>query len=220
MDTKPALTGCCVCSNSSLVLFQKPNSQLPLEVLLPSHGCLLKEGEIPSSQQVQAFLSFVQNLNLQHSGLTVLRPCQGPGSPWTAHLGQSIAWIQGAASPKPGPRRCYATSTKLDWLSHHRAAPAPLCSCSLKGAWQTKTLPGKKTSLSSSLLLLGSMPAHIPLCFPGHTDNSSLPLIMQKSQASGSQRKAQTHMAFLVLKVFCKAWKTFETIRRDSNRQD
>lgn len=112
MDTKPALTGCCVCSSSSLVLFQKPSSQLTFQVFLTSPGCLLKEGEIPSPQQVQAFLNFVQNPNLQHSGAKLLQPCKGPSSPWIGHLGH-----QGAASPKPGPRRCCATSTKLNWPS-------------------------------------------------------------------------------------------------------
>lgn len=132
MDTKPALTGCRVCSNSSLVLFQKPTSQMTFEMLLMSPGCLFKEGEIPSAQQVQAFLNFVHNLNLQHSGVKILQPCKGPGSPWTGHLGH-----QGAASPKPGPRRCCSTlqnstgpATFLS--SHHRAASALLSSCPLK----------------------------------------------------------------------------------------
>jgi len=69
MDTRPALTGCHICSNSSLSLFQKPTSQLTFDVLLALPGCLLKEGEIPSPQQVRALLNPLQNLSIQHSGV-------------------------------------------------------------------------------------------------------------------------------------------------------
>lgn len=101
MDTKSALTGCCACSSSSLVLFQKPPSQLTPEVLLSSPGCLLKVGEIPSPQQLQALLNFVHNLNLQHSGAKLLQPCKGPGSPWniwdTKELLLPSQWCLGKA---------------------------------------------------------------------------------------------------------------------------
>lgn len=204
-DTKPAPTGCCVCSSSSLVLFQKPTSQLTLEGLLSSPRCLLKEGEIPSLQQVQAFLNFVQNLNLRHSGVKLLQPCKvSPGlAIWnTKELLLPSQDPEDAGQPQPnspGP------ATFLS--SHHGAAPASLSSCSLKVTWQTKTFPEKKNPLSSSLLFLGSMPAQVPLCC---TDNSSLPLIIH-SHACRSQRKAQTHMDFPALKVFCKAQKAFGT---------
>lgn len=107
-------------------------------------SCHLDACSIPSPQQVQAFLNFVHNLNLQHSGVKILQPCKSPSSPWTGHLGH-----QGAASPKPGPRRCCSTlqnstgpATFLS--SHHRAASALLSSCPLKVTWQTKTPPERK----------------------------------------------------------------------------
>lgn len=84
--------------------------------------------------------------------------------------------------------------TKLDWPSYLPVQPPQGSFCLVKfmssqGHLTNKNTSRKKTPLNLSVLFLGSMPAHIPLLCPSHTDNSSLPLIMHKVMLTGPSGK-------------------------------